>query len=347
MSALFAGNQDFFGLDIGTSAIRLVQLSPAGSGPRSLLKYAYLPLEGNIASSDSVADRAKLGEVVSKLVNQAHVSTKNVAVGVPSAKVFTTVADVDRLGESELDKAIPLQADALIPTPLSESKMDWAVLGDSPNDKNKLEILLSSVPKKFVEDRLDMLEAIGLNVIAFEPDNLAMARAIAAPDSSAQLLLDVGASSTDLVIVSNESPHLTRSIPTGIEAIVRSAIQNLNIDDKQARQFVFKFGMSKEKLEGQVYEAIQGTVDLLTNEIEKSIKFYQTRYTTSKVNRIIVTSGAAVLPEFPLYVANKFGVNVEIANSWRNISYSKDRENELSQISNQFSVAAGLAQRKP
>lgn len=345
MSSIFATKENFFGLDIGTTAIRLVELSSASNGPKALIKYAYLPLEGNLAVSDSEADRVKLAQTISKLVNQANVSTKNVAVGIPSSRVFTTVADVDRLPESELAKAIPYQADALIPTPLAESKMDWALLGDSPSDQSKQEILLTSVPKKFVEDRLDMLEAIGLNVVAFEPDNLAMARALSAPDAGAQLLLDVGSSATDLVIVLNGSPHLTRSIPTGMEAIIRAAVQNLNVDDKQARQFVFKFGMSKDKLEGQVLDAVQGTVDLLTTEIEKSIKFFQTRYATSKVDRIIVTSGAAVMPEFPIYLANKFGINVEIGNAWRNVSYSKDRQNELSTISNQFAVATGLAER--
>jgi type IV pilus assembly protein PilM len=245
----------------------------------------------------------------------------------------------------ELEKAIPFQADALIPTPLSESKMDWALLGDSPSDKTKQEILLTSVTNKYVEDRLDVLESIGLNVIAFEPDNLAMARSLASPDNGAQLLLDIGRRSTDLVIVMNGMPHLTRSIPYGVEAIVRAATQNLNVDDKQAEQFVFKFGMSKEKLEGQVFQAISGTIDQLSTEIEKSIKFFQTRYEGNKVDKIIVSGGAAVIPEFPLYLANKYGIAVEIGNAWRNVSYSRDRENELLAISNQFSVAIGLAER--
>ena len=74
---------------------------------------------------------------------------------------------MDRLNRDEQPCAIRYQADALIPTPLAESKIDWALLGDSPTDKTKVEILLSSVTNKFVEDRLDMLEGIGLNVIAF------------------------------------------------------------------------------------------------------------------------------------------------------------------------------------
>jgi type IV pilus assembly protein PilM len=344
MSSLLRGAADFFGLDIGTTAIRLVELHGSG-GQKALVKYAYVPLESNVAMSDSKADLNKLGQAVAQLVSQARVSTKNVAVGIPSTRVFTTVADIDRLADAELAKAIRFQADSLIPTPLAESKIDWAVLGDSPADKTKQEVLLTSVPNKFVEERLDMLEGIGLNVIAFEPDNLAMARALAQPEPDAQLILDVGGHSTDLVVVLNGAAHLTRSIPTGVDAIVKSAVQNLSIDDKQAEQFVFKFGLSKDKLEGQVFQAISGTVDNLAGEIEKSIKFFNTRYEASHINRIIVTGGASVIPEFPLFLANKFTLNVEIGNAWHGVTFSKDRQNELLAISNQFGVAVGLAER--
>lgn len=346
MSSFLSGTSDFFGLDIGTKALRLVELRGTGS-PKTLVKYAYVPLDSNIALSDSKADQHKLAAAVAQLVSQANVSTKNVAVGLPSSRVFTTVADVDRLASNEMTKSIRYQADSLIPTPLAESKIDWALIGDSPSDKAKQEILLSSVPNAFVEGRLDMLESVGLNVIAFEPDSIAMTRALVPPGASApQLLLDIGRKTTDLVVTLNGAPHLTRSIPTGVEAIIHSAAQNLNIDDKQAEQFVFKFGLSKEKLEGQVFQAITGTVDLLTTEIEKSIKFFQTRYVDAKIERLIVTGGAAVIPEFPLYLANKFGLNIEIGNAWRNVTFARDRQNELLSISNQFSVAVGLAERQ-
>lgn len=344
-SILTGGSGDFFGLDIGSTAVRLVELRGKGL-PKSLVKYAYVPLDSAMSLSDSKADQQKLAQVISQLVNQAHVSTRNVAVGIPSGRVFTTVADVERMSPGELAKSIPLQADTLVPTPLSESKIDWSLLGDSPVDKTKEEILLTSVPNKFVEARLDMLESIGLNVVAFEPDNLAMARALTVPDAGTQLILDTGHRATDLVIMQADAPRLTRSIPTGLEAIIRSAGQTLNVDQKQAEQFVFKFGLSQDKLEGQVFQAISGTVDLLTGEVEKSIKFFQKRYTQAKVERIIVTGGASVIPEFPLYLANKFGINVEIGNAWRNVTYSQDRQNELLAISNQFSVAVGLAERE-
>jgi type IV pilus assembly protein PilM len=175
--SILSGVSSFFGLDIGTTGIRLVELR--GSGPtRSLVKYAYVPIDTKLAQSDSKADMQKLAQILSNIVSEAKLSTRNVAVGIPSGRVFTTVTDFDRVPENELGKAILYQADSLIPTPPAESKIDWAVIGDSPSDKTKVEILLSSVPNNFIEQRLDMIESIGLNVVAFEPDNLALSRAL-------------------------------------------------------------------------------------------------------------------------------------------------------------------------
>ncbi|MBP7775228.1 MAG: type IV pilus assembly protein PilM [Candidatus Saccharimonadales bacterium] len=343
--SILSGVSSFFGLDIGTTGIRLVELRGSGAS-RGLVKYAYVPVDAKVAQSDSKADQQKLAQILSNLVSEARLSTRNVAVGLPSSRVFTTVIDFDRIPEGELGKAIRYQAESLIPTPPAESKIDWAALGDSPKDHTKIEVLLSSVSNNLVEQRLDMIESIGLNVIAFEPDNLAISRSLITSDTTApQLVVDMGHFSTDLVITLGGAPRLTRSIPTGVEAVIRSATQNLNIDDKQAQQFVSKFGVSKDKLEGQVYQAIIGTIDLLVSEIDKSVKFFQARYADTPIERMIVTGGASTIPEFPLYMANKFGVNVEIGNAWRNVAFAADRQNELLAVSNQFGVAAGLAER--
>jgi type IV pilus assembly protein PilM len=345
MSILSGGLSDFFGLDIGTTAIRLVQLA-GHERVKALQRYAYVPVDPKVTMSDATASQQTLAQAVKDLVAKSGVSTKNVAVGLPSQRVFTTVVDIERLADDELGKSIQYQADSLIPTPLAESKMDWQALGDSPVDKTKVEVLLSSVPNEYVEKRLDILESIGLNVIAFEPDSMALARAVVPADSTtAQMVIDIGSNGTDLVAVIAGTPRLIRAIPTGYEAIIKAAMQNLNIDDAQARQFVTKFGLNQQKLEGQIYHAISGTVDLLMSEIEKSIKFFSTRYPDQKLDRILVTGGASVLPEFPIYVANKFGVSVEIGNAWRNVSFPAAKQNELLSISNQFGVAAGLAER--
>jgi len=342
---ILSGVSDFFGLDIGTTAIRIVQLK--GAGPtKALDRYGHQEIAGTTALSDAKADQQKVIQVVRELVKSIGLSTKNAAVNLPSHRVFTTVVDFDKMGPDELSKTIRYQADSFIPTPFAKSKTDWAIVGDSSKDPKKMEVLLSSVPNEFVENRLEMLEAIGLNVIAFEPDSMALARAIIPVDAAApQMVLDIGSNATDLVIAVGGVPHLTRAIPTGSQALIRAAVSNLSIDRSQAEQFVFKFGLGKDKLDGQIYNAIISTVDNLMSEIEKSIKFFTGRYPGAQLERIIVTGGASALPEFPLYIANRFSLNVEIGNSWRNVSYPADRQNELLAVSNHFAIAAGLAER--
>lgn len=343
--SLLSGVSEFFGLDIGTSAVRAVQVT---NNPKSkqLLRYVMIPVDSKLMLSDAKADQLKVAQQIKDMLSKAQITTHKVAVGLPSSRVFTTVVDIERLEAAELAKTIHYQADSLIPTPIAESKIDWALIGDSPKDANKVEVLLSSVPNSLIESRLDLLESIGLDVIAFEPDNLALVRSVMPQDSpSPQMVIDIGSKSTDLVVTMGGIPRLTRAIPTGSEAIIRAAQQNLNIDDKQAKEFVFKFGLSQQKLEGQVYHAIVGTIDILMTDIDKSIKFFQTRYNNAKIERIIMTGGASALPEFPLHIANKFGINVEIGNAWRNVQYGMERQNELMALSNHFGVAVGLAER--
>ncbi len=344
--SILSGVSEFFGLDMGTTALRAVQLRGSGA-VKTLDRYGQIPVQGTAALSDAKIDRDKMGQSVHDLIKQLGISTKNVAVNLPSNRVFITVSDWAQMPEAELAKTIRYQAESIIPTPLAKSKLDWIVVGPSPADPKKVEVLLSSVANEFIEARLDMLEAVGLNVIAFEPDSMALVRAVVPADSGApNMVLDIGHASTDLVITMNGVPRLVRAIPTGAQALVRAAMQSLSIDQTQAEQFVFKFGVGRDKLEGQIYNAIIGTVDVLMSEIEKSIKFFQNRYTSVRIDRIIVTGGASALPEFPLYVANKFGLNVEIGNAWRNVSFPATRQDELLAVSNHFAVAAGLAERQ-
>lgn len=341
---ILTNTSDFFGLDIGTSSIRVVHAR--GGKMKTLVKYGSLDIERNISKSDSNADLQKLGQAVKQVISQTGISTPNVAVGIPSNRTFMTVVDIERLAPQELDKTIRLQADSLIPTPLSESKIDWAQLGDSPKENSKVEVLLASVNNSFVEKRLDLLESLGLNVIAFEPDSLAISRSLLMQGTSEpQLILDIGTEATDLIIALNDAPRLIRSIPTGTDTIIKAAMQNLGIDEKQAQQFVFKFGLSQDKLEGQIFGAINGTIEVLISEVEKSIKFFNARYINTPIGKIIVTGGASTLPEFPLMIANKFGISVEIGNSWRNVSFPSTMQNDLLKVSNKYAVAAGLAER--
>ncbi len=342
-SSIFNAVGDFFALDIGTSAIRIVQLK-GNSTNKALFKFGAAAIDVKTALSDAALDQQKIAEVVNGLAAEAGVTTTNVAVGLPSNKTFVTVVDVPRMSAQEFNNTIKYQVEQYIPMSLEEAQVDWAILGDSPVEEGKMEVLLASVSKKFTETRLDLLEQIGLNVIAFEPDSLALARALVkAEDMNAYLIVDMGEYNTDIVVVHGGMPRLVRSIPTGGQALLRSVMNNLNIDQNQAQQFMYKFGMDATKLEGKVAQALASAAEVVATEVQKSLKFFNQRYKNVSMNSIIASGAAGILPGFGQYISQAAsGIPVQPGNSWQNISYSNDVHEQIMSINHQFAVAAGL-----
>lgn len=343
---LFSAVGDFFALDIGTSAIRIVQLRRSGSD-WSFDKYAYVPIDIKTSTADSQEEQRRLGEFITTALGQSGITSKNVVLGVPSNKMFATVVDLPDMSRQEIGSTIRYQAEQFIPMSIDEAKIDWAVLGKSPNDPAKVEVLLASVGNAFVESRLDIVERLGLNVIAFEPDSLALTRAILPPHTTeATVLADIGDFATDLVLAYGDAPRLVRSIPVGFQSMVKAASQNLNVQENQAIQFLMKFGLAPDRLEGQVVRAIEGSLEQYVSEVVKSVKFFQTRYPSVAVNTMILAGYGASLPQFAEYSAAKTGLKVSIANPLQRVKIGQDDQQKLQPVLSQFSVALGLAERE-
>lgn len=338
---------EFFALDIGTAAIRVVQLTPQSkSGSWTLQKFGHSTIDPKIAGSDSPEGQRKLGEVILTTLNQSGIKTRDVVVNIPSGKTFATVVDLPKMTAQELKVNVRYEAEQFIPMQIDEVQLDYALLGDSPSDSEKSEVLLTSVANSYSESRLDMLETLGLNVIAMEPDSTAMLRAVL-PQTSKEstLVFDVGDYATDLIVVKEGAPRLIRSIPVGFQTIVKTAAQNLSVDQNQASQFMLKFGLAQDRLEGQIYKAVDGTLDQFVSEISKSINFFQNRYPATPVSQVLVTGYGAVVPLFTEYVKQKLGLDVQVANPWSKVAVSEADKTKLAPIASQFGVVVGLAQR--
>ena len=345
--ALLKGVGSFFALDIGTNAVRVVQLSPTGTDSWTLQHYGYAPVDEKTSASDSPESRRRLGEIIMTAIGQSGIKEKDIVIGLPSSKTFTTVIDVPMMGEAELRSTIKYQVDQYIPMSVDEAKVDWALLGQSLHDAKQQEVLLASTSNTFAEERLEFIESLGLNVIAAEPDPIAMIRSLLPSGiKDARLIIDVGEQSTDLAITFGDTPRLVRTIPTGIRSLIKAAVQNLNVQDDQARQFILKFGLAPDRLEGQVYRAIEGTLDNFAAELVKSIKFFQTRYPNTPVGGILLSGFGAVVPQFGEYVTAKTGVPSSVANPWQKVRVAQPDQQKLGTIASEFATVIGLAQRR-
>jgi type IV pilus assembly protein PilM len=342
---LFSSVGEFFALDIGTTAIRVVQLKKSGDA-WNLVKYGSASVDMKVAGSDAPEDQKRLGDVITSLISQAAIAERNVVVGIPSSKMFATVVDLPDLPQQELASTIKYQAEQFIPMSIDEAKIDWAVLGKSLRDPQKNEVLLASVANKFSEARLDLIESVGLNVIALEPDSLALVRAmVPASNQDAMMIVDFGDFSTDLVAVLGGSPRLIRSIPVGLQTLIKAATQNLNIDVNQASQFIMKFGLHPDRLEGQILKSLDATLEQFVVEINKSVKFFQSRYPNVTLRYLMLSGYTLSVPAFGEYIAGKTGIQAVAGNAWGNVHYSPNLRDNLMQIAPQFAVAVGLAER--
>lgn len=343
---LLHGVGDFFSLDIGTNSMRIIQLAGDDKSGWVLLRYAYVPIEQKLTADTTELGRKRLGEAIMGAVEQAGIKTKSVAVGLPASKTFTSIVETDTLPEKELDKVFKYELDKYVPMPMSDAKADYVVLGPSPNDPQKTEVLVSSVAKAYAEEVLETIEKAGFNVIAMEPEPLAMARSLAIPGAiDANLIVDFGEKSTDLVITYQGKPRLVRSIPGGFGQLVTAVVNGLGVKEDQARQFILKFGLAEDKVEGQVFKILNPSLDTYASELAKSVRFFQTKYLNGKIGGIVLSGYASMIPLFPEYIEAKTNIPTMKGNPWQLVRTTPEQQHALLPVASEFAVVIGLSER--
>lgn len=333
-------------MDIGTNSMRIIQLAGDDRSGWTLLRYAYVPIEQRLTADTTDLGRKRLGEAIMGAVEQAGIKTKSVAVGLPASKTFTSIIETDTLPEKELNKVFKYEMDKYVPMPMSDAKADYVVLGPSPNDPQKTEVLVSSVAKEYAEQILDTIEKTGLNVVAMEPEPLAMARSLSIPGAiDATLIVDFGEKSTDLVITYQGKPRLVRSIPGGLGQLVNAVVGGLGVREDQARQFVLKFGLAEDQIEGQVFRILSPSLDTYASELAKSVRFFQTKYINGKVGGIVLSGYASMIPLFSEYIEAKTGIPTMKGNPWQLVRTTPEQQHALMPVASEFAVVIGLSER--
>lgn len=342
---LFDQEDNYFGLDLGSNAIKLAQVRELHGSP-SLITYGDIETPANMLSSDSEIDQNRLSDLIKQLAEDARVTSKNVVAGLPASSTYTSVIKVPKLKDEELAQSIRFQADKYIPMAIDQVKLDWIVVGeDVENDEQ--EVLLVAAPISTATKYLNIIQKAGFELLSLEINPLAQARSLVSiknPDSCV-VILDMGVNNTDLSVIDKGVPRLVRSVSVGSRSFRRMISQNLGLDDTQADQFMKKFGMMEGKLDNQVISSMKPLVDNLIEETKKSISFYQEKNKDRNVEKVIITGGTSALPELPMYLANNIGVTVEIGNPWQNVSYPAEIQQQLAGLALNYATALGLALR--
>ncbi len=342
-------NKKSFGLDLGTSTIKAVELG-ADKESFKLSACIVVPTPPKGMLSESPVDEEEMAQAIKKAVSDAGISTKSVNVALPENQVYTKVVEMPYLSDRELASAIYWEAEQYIPIPLANISLSWNVIKRSANNKSseKMEVLMVGAPSLIVKKYQKVLGMAGLSVNAMETEIISCVRALTAfmPTNSITptIIVSIGAITTSLAIVIGNNLVFTYSLPIGGSAINRAISADFGLSSVQAEEYKKTYGISKGPLGQRIGAATEPIMSSILSEVKKAVIYYSQKYKDSRIEQIILSGESAKLPGIDTYFANSSGIESVIANPWKFLNPTQVPKEILDKAPD-YSIAVGLSLR--
>ena len=333
------------GIDIGSRTIKIVELEKEGNA-FSLKSSGIVGYSGT--TLDKMTDEKEMGalaQIIKKLFAEARASSKDVAISLPEPLVFTRTIKFPLLTDSEIASAVKWESEQYIPIPVSEAVIQHTIL--SRNEKAsppEVLVLLVAAPKTVVEKYVKVVQLAGLNPIAVETELIAITRSLAPPDKTV-LLVDLGATSTNIAISKSGLLSFSRSVPIAGEAFTRAIIQGLGVSAQQAEEYKKTYGLTAAQLEGKIKGVLDPVLKLVVDEIKKAVSYYLTEEKGESPSSLIVTGGTSGMPEIISVLSSLLGLKISVGNPFGKVKMDPETLKKLAPYSPLYGVAVGLAMR--
>ncbi len=355
---LFGRPKRYLGIDIGTASLKVVEIEDIGRRAK-LSTYGSIDLPLDIIKSGAREVIVRVSDALKELIRRAGVTTDKATSALPGFSVFTTVIELPKMPEKELASAIRYEAEKYIPSPLEETVLDWEIVGETEAEITPKEgegrkkvlmsrILLTAASKSLVSRYTEIFKNAGLDLESLETEAVALVRSLVGEDTTPLLLIDMGATATDICLVEDASPRLTRSIDIGGNAITRSIAKSLSIKPERAEQFKKDFGLKGGLAEGALEERVPQAIIAILDDIVKEIRHACNLFYNKggrRIEKVILTGGGAKLTGLPEYLNSLLGVKVLIGNPWARVEYPEELRPLLLELGADFAAAVGLAMR--
>lgn len=331
----FSSKKSVLGVDIGTTNIKIVQVT-SDSGGHVLDTYGIVDASFEIDERKE-ANIIQTVNVLKMLISRAGVTTKRVVASLPTSVVFTSVIELPKMKEDELQSAVEFEAKKYIPLPLSEVTLSWTAAPQDNPEKNT--VLITAVPNNVLKGYLKIFELAKLEPQALEIEALSLIRCLVGNDKGSVLMIDIGAKTTHLNITENENLVLTRNIPVGGETLTQKISESLKISVSRAEQFKKEFGINQTSL---IPEMIRPILMQIKQEAMQLQNIYHAK--GKKFDKILLVGGGANLPGFSDFLSD-LGVPIVKGDPLGQLRFNKQLEPLLKQYSANLAVAIGLALR--
>ncbi len=350
--------KSYLGIDIGTAGIKLVEIGREQNRSR-LLTYAYTERGPEELGTSYVEQTDYTAELLKKMVKRAKARSVEVISGLPGSSVFSSVITVPAVGNKEMPSVIETQASKLIPMPITEVILDWKPLVSTEpkeakpkeGEKSKTkttQIILTAAAKSMVKKYVDIFKKSGLKLASLETEAFALVRSLVGKDKSIVAILDVGAVRTNVIIVENGIPVLSRSIALGGVNFTKNIAAMLQMDLRSAEQFKRDAkSISSLFTEGQIPKTLEQIFVPIGNELRYSFNLYAGQNESpKKVEKLILTGGSAILPQLTTYLTNLLGINTYVGDPFARVLAHEELRPVLNEIASRFAVSVGLAMRE-
>lgn len=344
---LFGDAKRSLGIDMGTASIKLVELSMDGSHIKLETYGEVWGAKGNEENNISIFSLTdeELGAMLGELIKATKAKPKNATMSVPIFSSFITLIELPELSDRELVEAIPFQARKYVPVPIEDVTLDWSIAGRRQTQNGiVLDILLIAIPNEVVARYLKIAKLAGMELKALESESFGLARSLIGADKNPICLADIGASSSDIIIVDEGTVRMSHNFDIAGLRLTGALAQSLQISFSRADSIKQERGLKPKEGEQGITEVVTPLVDLIINEINRFVGDYTSK-TGRKISKLILSGGSARLPGFGAYFSERLGLPVALANPFGSFTYSKTLEKKLSVIGPSYAVTVGTALR--
>ncbi len=333
------------GLDIGSRTVHVVEATTRGTP--TVTNFGGVTLPDGAVREGEIIDSAAVGSAIRELVAATKLKNTKVNLGVANQRVVVRQIELPWMEESELRSSLPFQVQEFIPIPVEEAQLDYHVLEDVTGEDGarSLRLLLVAAHKDMLAAHMEAVRAAGLKPVGVDLNPFAQMRVYArdnALSSGTEVLMDIGAGVTDIVVHENAVPIFVRILVLGGGDITDAVASGLSIEHEDAEQLK-QSGSVDDQTAARI---IDDHARQFVEEVRGSLDYYRTQVSAGgPVQRILLTGGGAMLPGLVDRLSQATNLPVELGNPFdrfdvKGTAFGPD---ELAQIGPALTTALGLA----
>lgn len=326
------------GIDISASGIKLAVVAEKLHG-LELVDFGEGRLELGAMNGGEIADRPAVVHAIESLADGHHIRYANVALSESRSYLFE--ADVPGDSKAAWRTAVEAHIDEYVPLPPAETVFDIARTDGKDGQTHVVGIAYAT---RLVEESLAALDAAGVVPSAVESETFSLARALLRPgDADTVLVIDVGRTTTKLLIVEQRMPRFATTLDIGGHALTLAVQKYFNVTEEEAKRVKAERGLVGGPGNEEYVAAMLSTVSAIREEISRRLAYWQARAGESghaPVSRALLVGGNATVRGLPEYLESNLGIPVALGDVFTNFA---SRDVWLPPIEYMESLAYGTA----